>query len=202
MASFSPVYTIGNQITEAVRLHQPVGRREAWAKAIDQLQKVGVLTPSERMVTIPHELSGGLLQRAMIAMALVCQPSVLIADPPTTPPPTSPPRPKSWRSCATCGATRMAMIFITHDLGVVAQIADRVLVMYLGRAVEYAPVDEIFHAPNIRTRGPCCDRCPKRVMAMSRWRRLLAMCRIRETAPAAAHSTIAAATPWRQVRQV
>ena len=147
MASFSPVYTIGNQITEAVRLHQRADRREAWTKAIEELRKVGVPNPERRMGQYPHELSGGLLQRAMIAMALVCQPSVLIADEPTTALDVT----TQAQILALLGdlqrETKMAMILITHDLGVVAQIADQVLVMYLGRAVEYASVDAIFHAP-------------------------------------------------------
>ena len=147
MASFSPVYTIGNQITEAVCLHQRMDRSAAWAKAIEQLRKVGVSSPERRMAQYPHELSGGLLQRAMIAMALVCQPSVLIADEPTTALDVTTQAQILALLRDLQRETRMAMILITHDLGVVAQIADRVLIMYLGRGVEYATVDAIFHAP-------------------------------------------------------
>jgi len=147
MASFSPVYTVGNQIIEAIRLHQSLGRKEARAKAIEMLRKVGVSVPERRVDQYPHELSGGLLQRAMIAMALVCRPDVLIADEPTTALDVTTQAQILALLRDLQRESNMAIVLITHDLGLVAQIADYVLVMYLGRAVEYAPVDAIFHDP-------------------------------------------------------
>ena len=147
MASFSPVYTIGNQLIEASRLHQPQSAQEVHRKVIEMLIKVGIPSPEKRMRQFPHELSGGLLQRTMIAMALICQPAVLIADEPTTALDVTTQTQILKLLADLQRQTNMAIIFITHDLGVVAQIADDVLVMYLGRPVEYASVDTIFHAP-------------------------------------------------------
>jgi oligopeptide/dipeptide ABC transporter ATP-binding protein len=147
MASFSPVYTVGNQIIEAIRLHQSLDRRQARDKAIEMLRKVGVSAPQQRIDQYPHELSGGLLQRAMIAMALVCQPAVLIADEPTTALDVTTQAQIMMLLRDLQRETNMAILLITHDLGLVAQMASRVLVMYLGKVVEDAPVDAIFHAP-------------------------------------------------------
>lgn len=147
MSSLSPVYTIGNQIVEAVLLHQDVDRREAQSIVIDMLRRVGLSDPVRAYHTYPFELSGGMLQRAVIAMALVCRPSLLIADEPTT----------SLDVTTEAQILRlmhnlqdefnMAIMFITHDLGVIAKMADDVVVMYLGRVVESADVDTIFHNP-------------------------------------------------------
>ena len=147
MASFSPVYTIGNQLVEALRLHQPLSVQQAHRKVIEMLIKVGIPSPERRTQQFPHELSGGLLQRAMIAMALSCDPAVLIADEPTTALDVTTQTQILKLLADLQRQTNMAIVFITHDLGVVAQIADDVLVMYLGRPVEYASVDTIFHAP-------------------------------------------------------
>lgn len=147
MSSFSPVHTIGNQIIEAILLHQNVGRREARARALEVLHRVGIPLPEQRLDAYAYQLSGGLRQRAMIAMALACNPSLLIADEPTT-------ALDVTTQAQILDLMRhlqhdygMAIMLITHDLGVVAEMADDVVVMYLGRVVEQAPVDEIFHAP-------------------------------------------------------
>ena len=147
MSSFSPVHTIGNQIVEAILLHQKVSRRQARERAVDVFRHVGIPLPEERLDAYSHQLSGGLRQRAMIAMALVCNPSLLIADEPTT-------ALDVTTQAQILDLLRhlqqeygMAIMLITHDLGVIAEIADDVVVMYLGRVVEHAPVDELFHAP-------------------------------------------------------
>ena len=147
MTSLNPVFTIGYQIEEAIRLHQHKTRSEAQDIAMTMLRKVGIGDAERRLREYPHQLSGGMKQRAMIAMALVCQPTLLIADEPTT------------ALDVTTQATildlmqglqqehGMALLFITHDLGVVAEIADEVVVMYLGQVAESGPVDAIFHDP-------------------------------------------------------
>ena len=147
MSSFSPVHTIGNQIVEAILLHQKVGKRQARARAIEVFRQVGIPLPEQRLDAYAYQLSGGLRQRAMIAMALVCNPSLLIADEPTT-------ALDVTTQSQILDLLRhlqqeygMAIMLITHDLGVIAEMADDVVVMYLGRVVEHAPVDELFHAP-------------------------------------------------------
>ncbi|NJO81581.1 MAG: ABC transporter ATP-binding protein [Blastochloris sp.] len=147
MASFSPVHTIGNQIGENLRQHFPVSRREARAMTIEMLRKVGIPRAEDRMDAYPHQLSGGMRQRAMIAMAMICQPSLLIADEPTTAldVTTQAQILDLMRHLQT--ETGMAIILITHDLGVVAEMADDVAVMYLGQIVEQAPVEQLFATP-------------------------------------------------------
>jgi peptide/nickel transport system ATP-binding protein len=147
MSSFSPVHTIGNQIVEAIRLHQPVGRREARAQTIEILKRVGVSSPEQRVDQLANQLSGGLRQRAMIAMALSCQPTLLIADEPTTALDVTTQTQILELMRQLQQEDGMAIMLITHDLGVVAEMATDVVVMYLGRVVEQGPVDAIFHAP-------------------------------------------------------
>jgi peptide/nickel transport system ATP-binding protein len=147
MSSFSPVHTIGNQIVEAIRLHQPVGRREARAQTIEMLRRVGVSTPEQRLDQLAYQLSGGLRQRAMIAMALSCRPTLLIADEPTTALDVTTQTQILELMRQLQREDGMAIMLITHDLGVVAEMATDVVVMYLGQVVEQAPVDAIFHAP-------------------------------------------------------
>jgi peptide/nickel transport system ATP-binding protein len=147
MSSFSPVHTVGNQIVEAIRLHQPVGRREARVRAIEMLRRVGVPSPEQRVDQLAHQLSGGLRQRAMIAMALSCQPTLLIADEPTTALDVTTQTQILELMRQLQQEDGMAIMLITHDLGVVAAMATDVVVMYLGRVVEQGPVDAIFHAP-------------------------------------------------------
>jgi oligopeptide/dipeptide ABC transporter ATP-binding protein len=147
MSSFSPVHTIGNQLVEAILLHQNVGKREARARALEVLRHVGIPLPEQRLDAYAYQLSGGLRQRAMIAMALSCNPSLLIADEPTTALDVTTQAQILDLMRRLQQEYGMAIMLITHDLGVVAEMADDVVVMYLGRVVEQAPVDEIFHAP-------------------------------------------------------
>ncbi|MCO6452302.1 MAG: ABC transporter ATP-binding protein [Caldilineales bacterium] len=147
MAAFSPVHTIGNQLIEAVRLHRPVGKREAAEIAIERMREVGMPHPEERMGMYSWELSGGLRQRAMIAMALSCDPRLLIADEPTTAIDVTTQAQVLRLLRNLQEFHNMAIIFITHDLGVIAQVADYVVVMYLGRVMEEGPVQDIFHRP-------------------------------------------------------
>jgi oligopeptide/dipeptide ABC transporter ATP-binding protein len=147
MAAFSPVHTVGSQIVEAVRLHMNVSKKEAQAIAIDRLHEVGMPSPEQRMDAYSWELSGGLRQRAMIAMALSCNPRLLIADEPTTAIDVTTQAQVLNLLRRLQKDLNMSIIFITHDLGVIAQIADYVVVMYLGRIVETGPVDDIFHNP-------------------------------------------------------
>jgi oligopeptide transport system ATP-binding protein len=147
MTSLNPVYTIGNQIVEAITLHQKVSREEAKAEAIEMLRQVGINDAERRFRQYPHELSGGMRQRVMIAMALVSKPSILIADEPTT------------ALDVTIQAQilelmqdlqkkyHMAIIIVTHDLGVIAQMADEIVVMYGGRICERGTAEDIFYNP-------------------------------------------------------
>lgn len=147
MTSFSPVYTIGNQIMEAIILHQKVSKKEARESAFKMLERVNIPNAEKRIDSYPHELSGGMRQRAMIAMALVCQPKLLIADEPTT----------ALDVTIQAQILRllkelqndfgMSIMIITHNLGVISEIADRVIVMYLGKVVEDTTVKELFHNP-------------------------------------------------------
>jgi oligopeptide/dipeptide ABC transporter ATP-binding protein len=147
MSSFSPLHTIGNQIMEAIRQHQPLSKPQARQRAIDLLANVGIPNPAQRVDQYPHELSGGMRQRAMIATALSCKPSLLIADEPTTALDVTIQAQILDLLRMLQGSLGMAVLFITHNLGVVAQVADRVMIMYLGHAVEEGPVGAIFATP-------------------------------------------------------
>jgi oligopeptide transport system ATP-binding protein len=147
MTSLNPVFTVGDQIAEAIRIHQKVSKKEARERTVQVLRDVGIANPEQRAREYPHQFSGGMRQRAMIAMGLACNPKVLIADEPTT------------ALDVTIQAQILelmvdlqekygtAIIMITHDLGVVAQMADKVMVMYAGRSVEQGPTDPIFYDP-------------------------------------------------------
>jgi peptide/nickel transport system ATP-binding protein len=147
MSSFSPVHSVGNQIVEAIRLHQDVTPVQARAQAIEMLRRVGVSTPEERVDQLAYQLSGGLRQRAMIAMALSCRPTLLIADEPTTALDVTTQTQILELLRHLQKEDGMAIMLITHDLGVIAEMATEVAVMYLGRVVEQAPVDAIFYDP-------------------------------------------------------
>jgi oligopeptide/dipeptide ABC transporter ATP-binding protein len=147
MTSLNPVFTVGEQIAEALRLHRKLSRKAARAGAIEAMREVSIPDPARRIDDYPHQLSGGMRQRVMIAMALACDPKLLIADEPTT------------ALDVTIQAQilelldelrknrELAVLLITHDLGVVAEVADRVAVMYTGRIVEESPVEELFARP-------------------------------------------------------
>jgi peptide/nickel transport system ATP-binding protein len=147
MTSFSPLYTIGNQIIEGILLHRTNDPIEARKIAIDMFKKVGIANPEKRIDEYPHEFSGGMRQRAMIAMALSCQPKLLIADEPTTALDVTIQAQVLELMKELQQEFGMGILFITHDLGVVAEMCDDVAVMYLGKIVEHGSVDEIFHDP-------------------------------------------------------
>jgi peptide/nickel transport system ATP-binding protein len=147
MTSFSPVHTIGNQMIETIVLHQKVTRGEARDRAIGMLRLVGVPKPERRVDEYAFQLSGGLRQRAMIALALACGPRILIADEPTTALDVTTQAQILDLLRGLQEKEGMAIVLITHNLGVVAEMCDEVVVMYLGRVVEQGPVDAIFHAP-------------------------------------------------------
>ena len=147
MTAFSPVHSVGEQIMEAILVHEDVPKIEARAQAIELLKLVGIPIPEERVDSYPHQLSGGMRQRAMIAMALVLKPKLLIADEPTTALDVTI-QAQILRLMKRLQAEMgMSIMFITHDLGVIANMADEVAVMYLGRVVEYASVRQIFRTP-------------------------------------------------------
>jgi oligopeptide/dipeptide ABC transporter ATP-binding protein len=147
LTSLNPALRIGTQIAETIRAHEAVSKRDAWARALDLLARVGVAAPDERARDYPHQFSGGMRQRVMIAAAIACSPDIIIADEPTT----------ALDVTVQAKILRLlhelqqemgaALLLITHDLGVVAAMADDVLVMYAGRVVEHADVDTLFHAP-------------------------------------------------------
>ena len=147
MSSLSPVHTVGSQIMEAILLHLPVTRQEARKRAVSLLDLVGIPRASEQLDAYSFELSGGMRQRAMIAIALACEPQLLIADEPTTALDVTTQANILDLIRDLQQASGMSVLFITHDLGVVAEIADEVVVMYLGRDVESGAVDDIFHDP-------------------------------------------------------
>ncbi len=147
MTSLNPVLRVGDQVAEAVMAHRPVGRRAALARAEALFERVGIPDAAHRLAAFPHQLSGGMRQRVMIAMALACDPSVLIADEPTTALDVTVQAQILDLIKALQRDTGMAVVFITHNLGVVAEIADRVMVMYAGRIVERGAVDAVMGAP-------------------------------------------------------
>jgi peptide/nickel transport system ATP-binding protein len=147
MTSFSPIHTIGNQIAEAIQLHQSAGKSEARARAIEALRRVGMARPEQRIDQYPHELSGGMRQRAMIAMAMCCNPELLLADEPTTALDVTTQAQILELMRDLQRDTGAGVVMITHDLGVIAELAQSVVVMYLGRVVEVADVRSLFRAP-------------------------------------------------------
>jgi peptide/nickel transport system ATP-binding protein len=147
MTSLNPVFCVGAQIVEAVRLHQDLSRQQARARAIELLGLVGIPSPEERFDAYPHQLSGGMRQRVMIAMALSCNPELLIADEPTTALDVTIQAQILELLAGLQHKLGMSILFITHDLGIVAEFAHEVAVMYAGRIVEQAPVAELFASP-------------------------------------------------------
>ena len=147
MKAFSPVHTIANQLCEGIMLHVEPNKKKAWDIALHALEQVGVNNPRQRMNEYPHQLSGGMRQRAMIAMALSCNSAILIADEPTTALDVTMQAQVLKLMNDLKQKFNSAVIFITHDLGVIAEMSDDVAVMYLGRVVEYTDVDTLFHNP-------------------------------------------------------
>jgi peptide/nickel transport system ATP-binding protein len=147
MMSLSPVHSLGNQITEAIILHQGVSKAEAQEKAVEMLDLVGMPHPARALERYPHELSGGMRQRGVIAMALSCHPSLLVADEPTTALDVTTEAQILQLMRRLQDELGMAIMYITHNLGVIAQMADEVAVMYMGKVVEQADVDTIFYNP-------------------------------------------------------
>ena len=147
MTSLNPVYTVGEQIAEALRLHRKLDKKKAWEAAIEAMREVAIPSPEIRAKNYPHQLSGGLRQRVMIAMALACDPELLIADEPTTALDVTIQAQILELLDELRKSRKLAVLLITHDLGVVAEVADRVCVMYTGKIVEESGVDEIFERP-------------------------------------------------------
>jgi peptide/nickel transport system ATP-binding protein len=147
MTSFSPVYTVGNQIMEVLRLHRKLSKEGAAAEAVEMLRKVGMPNPETLLHSYPFELSGGMRQRAMIAMALACRPRLLIADEPTSALDVTVQAQILELLQKLMGEFDMAVMLITHDLGVVAEMSHDILIMYLGQSVEYGSVKDVFHDP-------------------------------------------------------
>ena len=147
MTSLNPVFTVGSQIMDAYRIHQGLSKKEARERTIEMIRMVGIPSPEKVVDVYPHELSGGMRQRIMIAMALACRPKILIADEPTTALDVTIQAQIMHLLGEMKEKTGTSIILITHDLGVVAQIAQNVLVMYAGQVVEYAPVRDVYKDP-------------------------------------------------------
>lgn len=147
MTCLNPVYTVGNQLMEALLVHKKCSKDEAYERAVDMLEKVGISNPKRRMKQYPHELSGGMRQRVMIGTGLICEPDILIADEPTTALDVTIQAQILELIKEFQDRSKMSVIFITHNLAVVAQICDTVSVMYAGRIVEQGSVEDIFYNP-------------------------------------------------------
>jgi oligopeptide/dipeptide ABC transporter ATP-binding protein len=147
MTSLNPVFTIGDQLTETIRAHEKIGNEACRKRAIEMLDKVGIASAQKRLSDYPHQLSGGMRQRVMIAMAIACNPKLLIADEPTTALDVTIQSQILYLLMSLRRDLGMAVVMITHNMGVVAEFADRVMVMYAGRAVEQAPVEALFGSP-------------------------------------------------------
>ena len=147
MTALDPVYTVGEQIVETLVRHQPISREQAKQRALELFELVHIPSPARRLQSYPHEISGGMRQRAMIAIALACNPELLLADKPTTALDVTVQAQILYLLRELQGRLGMAVIFVTHDLGVAAEVADEVAVMYAGRIVEYGPVRQVLRQP-------------------------------------------------------
>ena len=148
MTSLNPVYKVGHQLAEPLRIHKGMKKKEAWARAVELLRLVGIPSPEQRVKEYPHQFSGGMRQRVMIAMALACDPDILIADEPTTALDVTIQAQIIQLMQDLQKKSNSAIVMITHDLGVVADMADDILVMYAGRPVEYGSVNDVFYNPS------------------------------------------------------
>jgi peptide/nickel transport system ATP-binding protein/oligopeptide transport system ATP-binding protein len=172
MTSLNPVFTIGDQIIETIRAHEHISPRDSFTRAVEMLERVGIPSPDRRMSDYPHQLSGGQRQRVMLAIALVCRPKLLIADEPTTALDVTIQAQILDLLMDLRDEFGMAIMLITHNMGVIAETADRVMVMYAGRVVEQAPVDRLFDSPqHPYTRGllacvPTLDQDTDRLIAI------------------------------------
>jgi peptide/nickel transport system ATP-binding protein len=147
MTALNPVFTVGNQMMDVLRNHRSMGRAEARTAAIEMLKTVGIPAPEKRIDEYPHQLSGGMRQRVMIAMALLCGPKLLVADEPTTALDVTTQAQVMEQIVKLQDEFHMSVILVTHDLGVVAESCDRVIVMYCGNIIETAPIDAVFEQP-------------------------------------------------------
>jgi oligopeptide/dipeptide ABC transporter ATP-binding protein len=175
MTSLNPVYTVGEQIAESIRIHQNKTPQEAMKRAVEMLELVGISEPARRADTYPHQMSGGMRQRVMIAIALSCNPKLLIADEPTTALDVTIQAQILELMRQLQREIGMSILFITHDLGVVAEIADRVVVMYAGRAVEEGSVYDIFARPRMPYTAGLMNSIPRIDRAAERQERLQAI---------------------------
>jgi len=168
MSSLNPCFTIGYQIAEALAAHEGGGRRARRARTVELLTAVGLPSPAQRLRAFPHQLSGGMNQRVMIAMAIACRPRLLIADEPTTALDVTIQAQILDLLVALQKDTGMALVLITHDMGVIAEAADRVAVMYAGQQVETRPVDGLFRAPRHPYSRALLDALPERNIGAGR----------------------------------
>ncbi|NJO37617.1 MAG: ABC transporter ATP-binding protein [Rhizobiales bacterium] len=197
MSSLSAFHTIGNQVTEAIRLHRRVSKKEARERAIELLGLVGIPRPEQRVDSYSFELSGGLRQRVMIALALAAEPRILIADEPTTALDVTTQAQILDLIQKIQAERHLAVILITHDMGVIAEMVDEVAVMYLGKSSRPGPSTRFFTLRDIPTRRRCCARSPRCWPSRARaWRPYRAASRIPTRGRRAARSIRAARTPW------
>jgi peptide/nickel transport system ATP-binding protein len=175
MNSLSPVHSVGDQLVEKILLHHPIGKQAAIDRAVEALDRVGIPNPKERLQNYPFELSGGMRQRVMIAMALACRPALLIADEPTTALDVTTQANILDLIAEIQKEFGMGMIFITHDLGVVAEIADSVAVVYLGKVVERGSAEDIFYNPQHPYTQALLSSIPKLGARRARGQRLHAI---------------------------
>ena len=203
MSSLSAFHTVGNQLIEAIRLHATLSKRAARARAIELLAMVGIPRPAQRVDAYSFELSGGLRQRVMIALALAAEPRILIADEPTTALDVTTQAQILELMRRLQQERGLAVILITHDMGVIAEMADDVVVMYLGHEVEKGPVDAIFHAPRHPYTRALLRSIPS-VLAEPRSRLATIAGSIPHpyARPPAARSIRAAGSSWRRLREV
>ncbi len=172
MTSLNPVHTVGDQISESLIRHEKLSARAAAARAVELLGQVGIPEPERRFASYPHQLSGGMRQRAMIAIALACRPRILIADEPTTALDVTIQAQILDLLRSLQRDSGMSMIFITHSLGVVAEIADRLMVMYAGQVVEEGPVATLLHSPRMPYTDGLLQSVPRLSAALDSRRRL------------------------------